>query len=151
MTITITRQSPLLNDSIALIEGSEQAMRAVFPPEECFTLSPVELDRPGTHFYVARQGGVSLGCVAAVDKRGYAEVKRLFVTPEGRGQAVARRLMARLEEDAQARGINLVKLETGPALVAAVTLYRALGYRECAAFGGYPDISSNLFMEKILI
>jgi len=151
MTITITRQSPLLEDSVALIAGSERAMRAVFPPGECFTLSPDELDTPKTHFYVARRGGLSLGCVAAVDMGPYAEVKRLFVAPDGRGLGLARHLMDRLEGEARVRGICSVKLETGPALVAAVALYRALGYRECAAFGGYPDISSNLFMEKNLI
>jgi len=147
---TVAPESPLTADARALIAASDAEMRAAFPPEECFTFSPEELTAVNTRFYVARRGGVPLGCVAMVARPGYAEVKRLLVLPEARGLGIGRQLMARLESDARARGLDLIRLETGPALTAAMALYTRLGYRPCPAFGGYPDIATNAFLEKRL-
>lgn len=151
MDIVVSPESPLSDEAALLFAGSQRAMEAVFPPEEIFTVFPEEMTGAGRFFYVARRGGRALGCVAAVDRDGYTEVKRLFVAPEGRGLGVGRALMRALETQAQARHMARVRLETGPVLLAAVGLYRSLGYVECAAFGGYPDIESNLFMEKTLL
>ncbi|MHC0051895.1 GNAT family N-acetyltransferase [Actibacterium sp. D379-3] len=148
MSLTIRTESPLRPDSRALIDASEAALRAVFPPEECFSFSAKELATPNTQFLVARVQGRALGCVALVDQGRYGEVKRLFVQPEARGLGLARALMASLEKAARDIGLCLIRLETGDALTEAVALYRTLGYVDCPAFGGYPDIASNLFLEK---
>jgi len=143
-------ESPLTDDAARLIQGSQAAMEAAFAQDEILTFSASELVAVGAQFYIARDRGQALGCVACVDAPGYAEVKRLYVAPEGRRLGLARLMMTQLEADATRRGIPVVRLETGPALEAAVALYRALGYVECKAFGGYPDVPSNMFMEKRL-
>lgn len=148
MPVTIAIESPLKPDGRALVDRSEAALRAVYPPEECFSYSAEELANKSTHFFVARCDLAPLGCVALVDEGTYGEVKRLYVDSGQRGQGVGRALMAELEQAARDIGLGLLKLETGAALEAAVRLYRAIGYTECGPFGGYPDIASNMFMEK---
>ncbi|WP_432448733.1 GNAT family N-acetyltransferase [Aliiroseovarius marinus] len=150
MTISIAAESPLSEDAHALIEGSEAALREVYSVDECFTFTAAELDEPSVTFFVARSDGVALGCVALVDCGAYGEVKRLFVRTEARGKALAVRLMAALEAQALAKGMQEMKLETGDKLVAAVSLYRRLGYRECGPFGAYELHPASLFMEKEL-
>ena len=148
--LTTAVESPLSADGLSLIAGSEAALAAVFAPDEIFTLDPQQLAMPEIRFFVARDQGAPVGCVALMRCDGYGEVKRLFVNPGGRGKGTARALMAALEADARAQGLALMRLETGPGLVAAIALYRSLGYRDCRRFGDYADHPSSLFMEKQL-
>jgi len=147
---TIAIESPLTDDARVLIAGSDKAMRAVFSEDECFTFSPEELDKPSIAFFVARQNGVAKGCVALVSNAKYGEVKRLFVPDSARGLGIAKSLMTHLESHARSNKIDKINLETGPQLAAAVSLYTALGYATCPAFGNYKTISASLFMEKSL-
>jgi putative acetyltransferase len=148
MTVPIRISDPTTGAGPALIAASQAALLEVFGPDEIFSLSAEELAAtPGMTFYVAGDG---LGCVASLDCGDYAEVKRLFVGDAGRGRGIARALMARLEQDAQAAGKAWVRLETGPQLGAAIALYRALGYRDRGPFGGYAAHPASLFMEKAL-
>ena len=150
MTLTITPESPLSPDGLALIDASQQALEEVFAPEDIFSFSPEELALPEVTFLVARQNANPMGCVAMVDCGDYAEVKRLYVGPAGRGKGVARALMAELEARAGALGHRYVRLETGDALGPATTLYRSLGYGVRGPFGNYPEHPASLFMEKPL-
>lgn len=150
MTLTIRAESPLTPDAHRLIEGSEDALRAVYTPDECFTFSANELDDPDITFLVARQDNQAIGCVALVDYNTYGEVKRLFVTPDARGTGAARALMVQLENLCHQSGHAQIMLETGEKLAAAVTLYRSLGYVERGPFGDYPDHPASLFMAKSL-
>ncbi len=150
MILTITQESPLTKEGRALIEGSEDALRAVYTVDECFTFTAEELDTPNIQFFVARKEGKPLGCVALCACGEYAEIKRLFVTPSARGSGAARQLMHHVETQALVAGYKIVRLETGPKLAAGVALYKNLGYRERGPFGGYPSHAASLFMEKSL-
>lgn len=150
MPLTIHQESPLTDDAYRLIEGSEQALRAVYTPDECFTFTAKQLDDPAISFLVARLDGQAIGCVALVDLGDYGEVKRLFVDPASRGTGAARALMARLETTARAAGHTEIMLETGEKLAAAVALYRALGFTRRGPFGDYEDHPASLFMAKPL-
>ena len=142
---------PLSPEGLALIEGSEQALREFYTAEESFAYSPEELTAPGVIFYIASDAqDTPLGCVASVDMGDYVEIKRLFVTPPAQGTGLGRALMARLEKDAQADGHTLMRLETGDLLVAACTLYERMGYRRRGPFADYPDVPTSTFMEKRL-
>ena len=148
--LTTAVESPLSADGLSLIAGSEAALAEVFAPDEIFTLDPQQLAMPEIRFFVARDQGAPVGCVALMRCDGYGEVKRLYVNPGGRGKGTARALMAALEWDAQTQGLAVVRLETGPGLVAAIALYHSLGYRTCGRFGDYADHPASLFMEKHL-
>lgn len=74
---------------------------------------------------------------------GTAEIKRMYVEPHARRRGVARRLLARLEEEAQAAGYQSVILDTGSKQAAAHSLYESCGYIRTAGFSIYKDRPGN--------
>ena len=66
-----------------------------------------------------------------------AELKRVFVADEARRGGVARLLVAHLEDEARSRGADWMVLETGAPQVAAIALYRRMGYIDIPDFGHY--------------
>lgn len=64
-----------------------------------------------------------------------AEIKRMYVVPEARGQGLARQILGAIEESAAAAGVDFLILETGLAQPAAIALYRSHGYTEAPPFG----------------
>ena len=150
MSISVALESPITPAGRDLIAGSEDALRAVYSEDECFSFTAEELLGDTISFYVARKEGQPVGCVALVDYKTYGEIKRLYVPHTARGLGLAKTLMAHLENEAKAKGHSSVKLETGEKLAAAVSLYKALGYSVCGKFGEYEDHPASLFMEKAL-
>ena len=74
-----------------------------------------------------------------------AELKRVFVADEARRGGVARLLIAHLEDEARSRGADWMVLETGAPQIAAIGLYRRIGYVDIPDFGHYagaPDVVS---------
>lgn len=100
-------------------------------------------------FLLARADGQAVGC-AGLKRRDAteAEVKRVWVAPEVRGQGLARRLMAEIEGRARMMGISRLLLDTNSELTEALALYRATGWSQIARFNDdpYPDA----FFEKRL-
>jgi len=147
--ITVNQESPVTDDGHMLINGSEAALREVYTPDECFSFTADELLDDKVSFFIARKGECALGCVALVNEGNCGEVKRLYVPDHARGQGIAKILMTHLEAQAKAQNLPCVKLETGPKLTAAVTMYKSLGYTVCEKFGAYQDHSASLFMQKV--
>lgn len=148
MAIEIRTETPLSNDGRNLIAASEEHLRQFYTLDECFSCSAEELAARNTQFFVARLKGRAIGCVALIDQGNYAEVKRLYVRPEARGMGAARALMHELEQATRDIGLVVVKLETGQALAEAEAMYRKLGFVDCAPFGCYAALPSNVFLEK---
>jgi ribosomal protein S18 acetylase RimI-like enzyme len=65
-----------------------------------------------------------------------AEIRKLLVHPHARRHGLARRLMARVEDEARARGRTLLVLDTRTG-DAAEPLYRSLGYSVVGSIPGY--------------
>ncbi|MEV0223780.1 GNAT family N-acetyltransferase [Streptomyces sp. NPDC050704] len=68
---------------------------------------------------------------------GDAELKRMYVIEEARGNGLARRVLAALEDDARAAGRTRMVLETGDKQPEAIALYLSSGYEPSAKFGHY--------------
>lgn len=99
-------------------------------------------------FLLALSDGMPVGCVSLRPlEGGEAEVKRLWVHPDARGQGLARRLMAALEARARALGYQRLKLDSNSALTEAITLYRRMGWADCAAYTSFP---ADVWMTKPL-
>lgn len=79
---------------------------------------------------------------------GMAEVKRLWIAPEARGQGLATRLMTEVESVARDLGFELLRLDTNRALPEAVAMYRKLGWREISRFNDDPY--ADYFFEKLI-
>ncbi len=85
----------------------------------------------------------------------FAEVKRMYVREPARGRGVAQALLTRIETEARAAGLVVLRLETGVRQTAALRLYAQAGFVPCGAFGDYatmpPEaIATSIFMEKRL-
>ena len=81
---------------------------------------------------------------------GWAEIKRMFVSPAARGRKVGRLLLERLEAIARQKGITALRLETGIRQPEALALYRSAGFQEIEPFGDYRPDPLSLFMEKTI-
>jgi len=106
-----------------------------------------DMRRPRGSFIVAMSDTLPIGCVGLKGTdRGYAEIKRLWVSPSARGLGLGKRLMDAAEDSARSLGIALLRLDTNSALPEAGQLYRTTGWREIPRFNDdpYPD----LFFEK---
>ena len=97
---------------------------------------------PRGTFLVAYRDDEAIGCggLKGTDK-GYAEVKRLWVSPDARGLGLAKRLMTAIEDAARSLGIATLRLDTNSALPEAVRLYQTTGWTEIDRFNDdpYPD------------
>lgn len=115
------------------------------PPRGLYLLAYDEQDRP-----VATGGWRTQDRNAEGYWDGDAEIKRMFVIPEGRGRGLARRMLAALEEDARAAGRLRMVLETGDQQPEAIALYTSSGYTVCEKFGHYREYESSICMAKPL-
>ncbi len=79
-------------------------------------------------------------------------MKRLFVTSEGQGMGVGKRLATWVVKEATDLGYRTMRLDTGWLQTEALTMYGALGFRR---IGPYYDLPAELgerlvFMERDL-
>jgi DNA-binding MarR family transcriptional regulator len=84
-------------------------------------------------FLVARLRGKPVGCGAIKLAESY--IKRMWISPQARGLGLGRRMLHELE---QLSRTPVVRLETNNSLQEAISLYRASGYVEVAAFNAEP-------------
>lgn len=79
-----------------------------------------------------------------------AEVKRVFIKEEYRGRGISKELMRLLEDSAREKGYRYLILESGEPLVAAMALYRKIGYEVISNYGQYVDMADSVCMRKEL-
>ena len=95
------------------------------PPRGCLLLGQV--------------AGAPVACVALRDRGdGVCEMKRLYVEPEHRSTGLGRALAVAILEQARALGYRRMVLDTLPQLERALSLYRALGFRETTPYYANP-------------
>ncbi len=155
MTITLERTTAPTDDARALIEELEAELSEGYEPHQQHGLNIEKLFQPHIAFFIARVNGDALGCGGVAFDDGFAEVKRMYVRRGARGTGVAQAVLARLEQEARAKGYRHLMLETGDDLRAAHRLYERAGFRRCAVFGPYRtmrphQIERSWFFEKRL-
>jgi ribosomal protein S18 acetylase RimI-like enzyme len=116
---------------------------------------------------IARDAGAALGCVAmrplpspqsgegvarsatggapgiSEERWSACEMKRLYVTPEGRGRGLGRALTLAIIDAARAAGYRELRLDTLAPMAHAQALYRSLGFTEIAPYNDNPpDITT---------
>lgn len=91
-------------------------------------------------------GGTPLGCVGLRPlEDNCCEMKRLYVTPQGRGLGLGKALAERVVAEARRIGYREMRLDTLPSLTAAVALYERMGFARIAAYYDTP-IPGTIFM-----
>ena len=95
--------------------------------------------------------GTPLGCVALrpIEPDGRCEMKRLYVSPEGRGRGLGRALAEAIMSEAVRIGYREIRLDTLPTMAEAQSLYRKLGFVPIAPYYETP-IAGTVFMARRL-
>ena len=86
---------------------------------------------PGGKIFMAMDGPQAVGCVAMIrmDDGGF-EIAKMTVTEAARGIGLGRQLMDRCIEAGTAAGAPRLYLETNSSLAPALSLYRAVGFKD---------------------
>lgn len=99
---------------------------------------PGEYSPPQGGLWLAELDGTTVGCVALRPiESGICEIKRLYLRPAARGLSLGRRLTETVLEYARSRDYRAMRLDTVDAMVAAQSLYRALGFAEIPPYGAH--------------
>ena len=150
--MNVSLESPDQPEVIALIAELDAYQDSLYPPESRHALDLSSLKQPNVLFAVARdESHRALGCGAIVLNPEFGELKRMYVSPQSRGQGIGLRLIAFLESKAAERGCTLLKLESGPFQPEALGLYERCGYERRGPYGKYPDDPLSVFMQKRLL
>ena len=90
---------------------------------------------PPGRFYLLFVDESVAGCVGMKPlDESHAELKRLYVRPEYRGNKLGEKLIRRILDDARLEGFSYLRLDTLPPLKTALALYRRLGFYEIPAY-----------------
>jgi putative acetyltransferase len=152
MTLTIELETPDQEEVRHFLSKADERSSKLYPSENRLGPDMASLASPHVHFFVARILGRAVGCGGfTLGADGYAELKRIFVKPEARGQGVGRKILEAIEAHARRIGVCTMQLETGIKSAEAIGLYIGLGYEKRGPFGAYQDDPLSVFMEKSLV
>lgn len=151
-TVVTAVEPPVAEDVVALLTEHLDEMHATSPPESVHALDLDRLQGPDIAFVTARDAdGTLLGCGALKLHDGdLAEIKSMRTTAAARGRGVATTVLLFLLDEARARGIARVSLETGVEdhFAPARRLYERHGFTPCAPFADYTDDPLSVFLTR---
>lgn len=138
-------------DAQALFALLDADIRSRFPGEPVNGIAPDQFRSANGYLSLLFDGDLPVACGSfrPLDPT-TAEVRRMFVLPERRGQGLATTILGHLEEVAVARGHHRIILETGNKQFEAIALYEKLGFHRIPAFGPYLDSPISVCFEKPL-
>jgi putative acetyltransferase len=149
--LAIAQETPDQPEVLEFFRQSEAYASSLYPSESNHFAPLSTLQAPGVVFLVARIGGIAVGCGAFLpDREGSAEIKRMWASPDRRGQGIGRGLLDHLIATARSKDHRSLRLETGIHQPEAIGLYRSAGFREIEPFGDYASDPLSLFMELAL-
>lgn len=129
---------------VTLLERHLAHCRAASPPEYVFALDLEALRKPSVSFWTLwtnpmKEGAVlCCGALQNLDPD-HGEIKTMHTAMEARGRGVAAIMLRHIMDEAAARGITRLSLETGSMdeFAAARRLYERFGFEPCAPFADY--------------
>lgn len=140
------------SDLACLVSELDSFQSELYPSESnhCLDLSAVS-DEQLRCVIVRDEGNAPAGCGALLfHEDGSAEIKRVYIRPEYRGQKLGERIVSAIEGIASEKNSRLLQLETGIHQQPAIALYRRCGYEICDAFPPYKADPLSVFMRKEL-
>lgn len=135
----------------ALLQEHVADMFATSPPESVHVLDIEKLRHPSITFWTIWEGDVLCGAIALKALSAtHGEIKSMRVADHARGKGAAKALLDHLLNEATARDITRVSLETGAQefFIPARTLYARNGFIECEPFSDYTFDPSSVFMTR---
>jgi putative acetyltransferase len=147
LTVEDPRSAPAAN----LISALTAEIRAIYPGDDGTAgFSPEDALAPCGAFVIAWLSEEAVGCGALrpFGEPGVAEIKRMYVTPEARGQRVGQYILEKLEALALEFDYHTIRLETGTLQPASIRLYQRMGYYPIPCYPPYVGIDLSLCFEK---
>ena len=132
MSVTIAIETPLQDEVRQLIAELNAYLLSLFPPEVCSHLTVEQMSQPDTTVFIARDGGLAVGC-GALRRHGHGigEVKRMYTRPSHQGRGIGGQIVDAIEALARIEGLRQLVLETGLGLDAAWRVYERAGFERC--------------------
>jgi putative acetyltransferase len=124
---------------------------AITPPESVHVFDISRLKEPDVFFYSAWDGETLLGVGAfKILTPTHGEVKSMHTNRALRRSGTGAAIMLHLIDEARARGLKRLSLETGSFdyFAPARALYAKYGFTECAPFGDYKPDPNSTFMTR---
>jgi len=132
-----------------LLAYHRATMVADSPPCHAYALDVSALQTPDITVFSAWDGEVlcGVGALRRLDVM-TGEIKSMRTHPDHLGRGVGSAVLAAIMDEARARGLTRLSLETGsgPAFEAALSLYRRRGFVSGPAFGDYVGSDFNQFL-----
>lgn len=144
--IAVAPMTPVDLDEVIVIE------RHSFPSAWSRGSYERELRSHNSHYFVARREGRLVGYIGMWVVVDEAHITTLAVHPGCRRRGLGSHLLHLLMEHARRRGAARVTLEVREQNLAAISMYRALGFQQTGVLRGYyGDTGENgLVMWKVL-
>ncbi|MET7258585.1 GNAT family N-acetyltransferase [Dyadobacter fermentans] len=103
------------------------------------------------HAVVCYENNQPIGCgaIKAFSEEAM-EVKRMYVSPDGRKKGIATRVLTELETWANELGYVRCVLETGKRQPEAIALYEKNGYQRTENYGQYVGVENSVCFAKVL-
>ncbi len=137
----------------AFLQAHLDAMVPTAPQCSRHALDLTGLQADGVRLWVGHLDGalVATGATAPLAD-GEEELKSMRTEPAVRGRGLARAMLTHLMDDARARGVRRLWLETGSMefFTPARKLYAAAGFAECGPFGHYREDPNSTFMTRVV-
>ena len=140
-------------DIRALLEVHFAGMLANSPAESCHFLDFDGLNAPDVTFWSIHRDHELAGCGALkMIDAAHGEIKSMRTAEAFLRQGVAAHMLDHILDEARARGLGRLSLETGSsgAFEPALALYRRYGFEECAPFADYKPDPFSVFMTRTL-
>ncbi|MFD1292791.1 GNAT family N-acetyltransferase [Lutibacter holmesii] len=103
------------------------------------------------HVVIAYENSQAVGCGAfKIHEGNFVEIKRMYVSIQGRRKGVASAVLNELEQWATTLNFDKCILETGKQQPEAIALYKKCGYTITQNFGFYENVENSLCFQKIL-
>lgn len=153
-TALLIRPDDLSGDATRrLIARHLRGMHDSSPPESIHALDVESLRDPTVSFWSAWVGEdlAGIGALKRLDAE-RSEIKSMRVDDRFRGQGIGRALLRHIIEEARARGVTSLWLETGSSkdFDPARRLYASEGFTKCRPFGHYVLDAHSTFMTRAL-
>ena len=128
----------LLDATLKVLDGDDHEFYAQFNKSDAIKNVVV--------FYEDNQ---PLGCGAfKFFEKKTAEIKRMYVLPEHRGEGIAHQILNELENWAKEKDYTICILETGIKQLEAIGLYQKAGYVVIPNYGQYQGVENSVCMQK---
>jgi putative acetyltransferase len=153
MPLVIERVSAATPALAAFLADHHADMDSTAPPESQHALPLTRLLAPEVRLFAMYVDAelVATGALAPIEA-GHEELKSMRTDPTRRGAGLGTRMLGFLLEDAAARGIRRVSLETGSDefFRPAHRLYTRSGFVDTDPFGSYRPDPHSLFLTRVI-